>query len=114
VNKTIKAKWTKALREGKYKQGQGRLYRVNDQGEQLYCCLGVLCDLYAAETHTPWEKDTSQTYTMHNHQSFLPNQVIEWAEIKYGTIGLPTDLLIDMNDGGKTFEEIAEVIEKRL
>lgn len=40
MNKTVKRKWVKALRSGKFKQGANRLV-WNDQ----YCCLGVLCEI---------------------------------------------------------------------
>lgn len=34
-------KWVKALRSGKYKQGQDAL-----QSEKGYCCLGVACEIF--------------------------------------------------------------------
>ena len=37
MDKKLKAKWVKALRSGRYKQG--RVYMYNDG---RYCCLGVL------------------------------------------------------------------------
>lgn len=36
---SLKRKWVMALRNGKYKQGNGRLY---DPKTRKYCCLGVL------------------------------------------------------------------------
>lgn len=42
MNKKLKAKWVKALRSGKYKQGRGQLYNPKTK---RYCCLGVLCRL---------------------------------------------------------------------
>lgn len=37
--KKLKARWLKALRSGKYKQGKGSLY---DPNTKTFCCLGVL------------------------------------------------------------------------
>lgn len=45
MNPEIKTKWVEALRSGKYKQGKKSLR--SREGDK-YCCLGVLCDLYAA------------------------------------------------------------------
>jgi hypothetical protein len=38
--------WTDALRNGKYKQGKHHL-RKYKLGIVEYCCLGVLCEIYA-------------------------------------------------------------------
>jgi hypothetical protein len=48
MKKDVAKKWTEALRSGKYAQGRGSLcqYAENDRS---FCCLGVLCDLYAPE-----------------------------------------------------------------
>jgi hypothetical protein len=46
----IAKKWVEALRSGKYKRATHRL-RAN---EDSFCCLGVLCDLYAEEQEIPW------------------------------------------------------------
>lgn len=58
MNKTLKNKWIKALRSGKYEQGKGNL---NHDGR--YCCLGVLCEVAKRpydlkdgyEFHVPWK-----------------------------------------------------------
>ena len=42
----LKEKWVAALRSGKYKQGVGSLKRKSDTGEEQFCCLGVLCDIF--------------------------------------------------------------------
>jgi hypothetical protein len=40
LSRDAKAKWLKALRSGRYKQGRGTLYCGNTKS---FCCLGVLC-----------------------------------------------------------------------
>ena len=39
MNRSIKTKWLKTLRSGKYSQGFGQLKSADG-----YCCLGVLCE----------------------------------------------------------------------
>ena len=55
MNTQIKQQWVTALRSGEYTQA-----RWNLQTEQGFCCLGVLCDLYAKETGTEWEVSTTE------------------------------------------------------
>lgn len=49
MKKRVLTKWLKALRSGKYKQGRGALCQVDKKGNESFCCLGVLCDLYNKE-----------------------------------------------------------------
>lgn len=46
----LKAKWIKALRSGRYKQGKAELHPTED----TYCCLGVLCKVARIEK-SRWE-----------------------------------------------------------
>lgn len=48
MDKKLKAKWVKALRSGRYPQGDGELY-IAEHG--TFCCLGVLhiCAGYTSE-----------------------------------------------------------------
>lgn len=45
MNAEVKKQWVEALRSGKYQQGTAAL-RTHNFGQDQYCCLGVLCDLY--------------------------------------------------------------------
>lgn len=113
--KTIEA-WVAALRSGEYKQAQGQL-RDGDR----FCCLGVLCDLYAKATKTSWNGNHFQI-----QPNYLPSDVSRWADLddedplvrirgRNGTIRLS-----QLNDGETedlkpwNFEEIADVIEQNL
>lgn len=50
--KRVRAEWVKRLRSGEYKQGMAALRTEDDR----FCCLGVLCDLYADVTgEGAWE-----------------------------------------------------------
>lgn len=107
----IKERWVKALRSGKYKQGKSLLKRRGEEnpGEVTYCCLGVLCDLYC--------KSNKKAFTQDNVGWALPGkEVLAWAGLpkefrKVGRVDLP-----DVNDTvgreHKTFEQIADLIEK--
>ena len=101
----IKQAWLTALRSGDYQQGQGYLR----QGDQ-YCCLGVLCDLYGKAVGPEWEAADDDVHAMHGTESSLPFRVQEWARIASPN---PLDL-VEMNDNGSTFEELANIIEESL
>lgn len=120
-----KALWVEALRSGDYQQGQYNL-RVGDR----YCCLGVLCDLYAKE-HA---QDENKQWDIHSREDsvyeflaeteLLPVDVQKWAGIQDPSghimrgqviIGGSYSSLSGLNDDeGMTFEELADVIEAKL
>lgn len=111
MNKEIKKMWVDALRSGKYKQGQGWLRTANNK----YCCLGVLCDLAVNEERVRRDlvKDV-YAYGKQDRMSVLPSEVIDWAELdQHGTYGENRCLVYD-NDGGKSFAEIADIIEENF
>lgn len=124
----IKARWIKALRSGKYKQGQGRLRQPTPDGDE-YCCLGVLCELAVKAKVIPPPVfsplgDGSQRYRYGVNGDvkggLLPVVVSNWAGVSgsgaYGKKGpyyfdgyLTTD-----NDSGKDFNTIADIIEREF
>jgi len=108
-------KWVEALQSGDYKQGKYVLKK-----EDRYCCLGVACDLYSKE-HSDFKIVSQEDCTFFGANSrgfsrgfgdsiFLPSEVQEWLGLadKYGNFDESS--LMGMNDEGKSFEEIAEVI----
>ena len=109
MNPEIKDRWVAALRSGEYKQGTGRLRRVND----TFCCLGVLCDLLDSDQ---WEPHAD--YYSHGGLSYMNIPSNELRE----QVGLHPDdvnILWKLNDGWggetpKSFEEIADYIEENL
>ncbi len=110
----IKKLWIAALRSGKYEQCKGALHRVNGG----YCCLGVLTQLYIKENKLKWKKGTRKRTKLafDNEQEFVPKTVQTWANINvngsYGYYG-DKDLAED-NDNGLSFEDIANIIEKKF
>lgn len=117
--------WTEALRSGDYQQTQGRLRVVSRTAYAPvgFCCLGVACDLYSRhagdgrwnEAHFVLGDDTDNGYV-----TLLPEEVRAWLGLRTdnGEWPIPGDepktkALTSTNDGGATFEEIAEIIESR-
>lgn len=138
MKKEIADLWTAALRGGKYEQATGQLVRIDcTSGEVVgHCCLGVLCEI-AIEQGVDVEKlgpkkeegfdDDGEIYHQYTDVSFddsdalLPLSVQSWAGMRSsdGTIGLDAlddlvETLTALNDNGKTFLEIADVIEKHV
>ena len=101
MNKTIKSIWIAALRSDKYEQGQQRLRSLDNK----FCCLGVLGDCLNAD----WQK-SFDCYTIN---CFTHKPPVEMQD-RAGLFNSDVEHLIDMNDGGKTFDEIADWIEKNL
>jgi hypothetical protein len=111
MKKSIAKKWVKALRSGEYKQGFGKL---NLSGR--FCCLGVLCELAVKSgvdvpvTH----EGPAKVYAFNSDT--LPQVVMEWAGMKSqdGTYRTDTNCLAEMNDSGRSFDYLANIIERNV
>jgi len=109
----IKAQWVAALRSGEYKQGKGVLRKGNE-----LCCLGVLCEV-AILSGIELKVHHKNGYTQYDgHGSGLPGTVREWAGLDDGqpyTSRMDDDgfpmRISHVNDGGASFEQIADLIE---
>jgi hypothetical protein len=117
MNAEIKTKWLQALRSGEYKQGIGALHNVAGNS---YCCLGVLCDIYVKE-HP--DNDVRMTHdngfeSFFGEKDVVPTNIQLWADIEDGNPDIEYDnvgiTIAELNDNGKTFEEIAILIEEQL
>lgn len=125
MNPQIKEKWVNALRSGNYEQNHdGRL-----RNENGYCCLGVLCDLYAKENDKEWgnyDAGSGEGYNFEDYNDFPPQSVIEWAglsnenpavEVVYDEEDEPfsdNEPLASLNDNGMSFNDIANLISSQL
>lgn len=122
--------WIAALRSGKYEQTDEQLLRNNptyDIGDADdpnavpthkagFCCLGVACDLFLkleAPIGMRWDGDAF----VWNEQELpargdLPNIVANWLGL-HSSEGAQSDgpTLAELNDNGKTFNEIADLLE---
>ena len=136
MNPEVKQKWIDALRSGKYEQGSEKLRSVTG-----YCCLGVLCDLYAQEYATQWKfksynditdeenPDTYDYWYFEEQSEFLPYSVMDWAGLKTNNPQVRVEvednedednshyadaLIANVNDSGYTFNDISKLIEEHL
>lgn len=110
MNKRIKKLWIKALRSGKYKQGQGQLRRGRKPENAVYCCLGVLCDLAV-------KAGAIESFV--GMGGLPPDEVVEWAGLSesdpmLARVRAPRYYAAQLNDEGKDFTFIAGRIEKYL
>lgn len=109
----VKKAWVRKLRSGTIDQTSGAL---ND-GAGAMCCLGVLCDIHSKKAYDglTWKEgkgfDAGLAYgTSAKKDTYAPKRVLTWAGLHHTT----ALRLAAMNDDGKSFEEIANYIEKNL
>jgi hypothetical protein len=101
MNPEIKAKWVTALRSGEYEQGNFCL-----KSEAGYCCLGVLCEI----SGMPFEE----------WAGVPPYEICQWAGLASSNPIVKTveeetcRSLANLNDGGMSFNNIADIIEEQL
>lgn len=106
IDKQLIKDWIKALRSGDYQQGKNKLRNADD----IYCCLGVLCDIYDEDG---WEyNDILEEYEYRTDNDvsseLLPKEMK--LELKYNI-----QELVDLNDSlDHTFEYIADFVEKEI
>lgn len=129
MNSKIKEAWVNALRSGEYNQGGEKL-----RGANGYCCLGVLCDIYAKEHNREWDfrgyDDDGDETNLHpmdywyfdEEGEFLPKSVMKWAELETNNPILRVedeedvfaDEVAHINDSGYSFSTIADLIQAQL
>ena len=109
MKKTNKKLWVRALRSGKYKQGEHKLY---DSGK--YCCLGVA---YNELIDGDWERSEWGEWGIPADEDWYEVEVSVLPWRLREKMGLsPDDMyaLTEMNDSGADFNEIADWIEKNV
>jgi hypothetical protein len=131
----IAKQWVDALKSGTYQQGQGKLHATDINGACMYCCLGVLCDLYMQQNpdeldvkvvtrksdvnlqHTQMLSIGDDSITVYDNDSLvLPLRVREWAGMhdalgRFTNASHAQDSLAELNDHGMSFAKLADVIE---
>ena len=122
MNPEIKTKWIEALRSGKYDQGMGNL-KVGVSNDPAYCCLGVLCELAAEAGVIPPGQLLEHEPNNYSHyflgeDEFLPDEVMTWANLDSNN-GAFSDrfgesCLTDLNDNGKSFDDLADIIDEHF
>lgn len=127
MNPEIKTRWVSALRSGEYQRGQLFFYK-----DGRFDILGVLCDLHAKETNTPWKfecitetgerfKDYEELRTLQffsylgNCMLDLPEEVQLWAGLDTSSPKAPSGLhFTTLCECGISFKEFADLIEENL
>jgi hypothetical protein len=118
MNSQIKQQWITALRSNEYEQTT--TYLRTTEG---FCCLGVLCDLYAKEhKDVDWDVD-GDDYGFLDEIQILPLKVMQWAGLSHTDphyvvadeeTGERNITLSMVNDEGSSFEDIAQLIEEKF
>jgi hypothetical protein len=107
--------WITALRSGGYTQGTASLHSSNG-----FCCLGVAAkefltdDVVVTEDIDEYDNNYT-TWTYDTECEVAPEYVMKalglYDENGTSRTRLTSMMLTDMNDKGKTFEQIADIIE---
>ena len=72
----------------------------------------MLTDLYRKATNAGvWEEYDLGTMSFDGATCYLPESVIKWAGLENDSPGTCLDNLVELNDGGALFEQIADTIE---
>lgn len=114
MNQAVKV-LVQALRSGDYEQETGMLRNGNH-----YCCLGVACNIYKELTGDgEWaEADSRYGFIAAQCQKrdIMPEAVKKFFGFKWNDGGLGVESAVgslsEANDTGKTFAEIADIIEE--
>jgi len=118
MKKSVMKRWVKALRSGEYLQTKEYLASQDEKGNDSFCCLGVLCNIMQEETgKLVVTKDLRNKYSFDNEGSTLPKSVINWSGLRNSQGHFRDNYdksqeLTALNDEGKSFKEIANIIEK--
>lgn len=107
MKEEIAKQWVAALRSGEYEQGEA--YLTADGRD---CCLGVLCKLYGGRSRLETRCDERKVvvYGSDSTQE-LPASVRKWSGMRSADGYRHGGSLACLNDNGKTFAEIADIIE---
>jgi hypothetical protein len=106
----FKARWIAALRSGKYKQGDGRLYSAEDD---TYCCLGVASRIAGNTCKTMRDHGNLDSDALARG---VPKALCIIGDNRHSRL---VNQLVAMNDGTDgfvkhSFSRIATWIEKNL
>lgn len=119
-DQALKRDWVVALRSGRYRQGDSYLRQPARGGGEMWCCLGVLCDLLSlnpedSDEYVKWGSDGTRAWWRDWESStHLPGELGHLL----GLDSVDQDMLVNLNDGGEEgrtdFDGIADWIEENL
>lgn len=113
----IRAEWIRRLRSGEYQQGRGYLKREEAIGKTLYCCLGVLCEIFVENGEIKSTRDRAGWYLFGSYYfQAVPEIVQEKVGLCNGSGSSRYGIeygreLSELNDRGHSFHEIATELE---
>lgn len=112
----LKKQWIKALRSGKYEQGEGRLCVTLPDGTDTFCCLGVLADI---GIDGDWDPEPPPYGDGQNVSTVwcIQNEATMLSEAQLSKLGLDEGVasgLAAENDSGIPFDRIADIIEEKV
>lgn len=105
----LQLQWLEALESGKFEQGQNCLR----SGDNKFCCLGVACELSGIEPILN-SNYLSPRYEYLGERHYLPQVIVDKLKfrdnqgIAFGK--QPGKAIAYLNDMGRTFKDIAEII----
>lgn len=105
----LKNNWIQALRSGKYKQGRSFL-KQEASNNTYHCCLGVLCELMGLDQFKVGNEIVFKDYENQEMILKLSLDLVNNIQMGFGD----QLVLSYKNDNGKSFNEIADWIEKNL
>ena len=99
--------WVEELRSGRYKQTRETL-----EDQHGFCCLGVGCKIFIKDNLKDVDNEGMLTGGMPSEQPRSPRWLKEIENYKFGANRY---LISELNDScGKSFEEIADIIENEF
>lgn len=104
-------RWVATLRDPDWLQGQGYLRTTAPTGEHKFCCLGVACEISPEAVRSAQGYRFKRSFHDTDYVSMPPTDFMEW---EYGVDADFMDQLANANDGGASFEVIADRIEEVL
>lgn len=107
--------WLEALESGKYEQHIGSLGKIYDN-KKSFCCLGVACKIFQNKFNLKIRYDIMDRIIFNNETACLAGELDDLRrllKLKSGNGKIDEEsCLAQMNDAGKSFEEIAAFIRK--
>jgi hypothetical protein len=109
MKKEIAELWIQELESGFWEQGKYFLEHTN-----TYCVYGVLANI--AATYGVCSHTGNNIGAFDDSRYLVPESVVKWAELKTpnGALAGFKLPLAEMNDNGKSFKQLAQIIRKHV
>lgn len=106
MDQEVKARWVAALRSGEYEQGQ-HLLRQPMGATEMYCCLGVLCEVVGVPRAV-------EGYSIDGGLSTNAGLPVETRRMVQLSLAAEEALIYRNDELEASFEDIALFIERCL